>query len=68
MVGKNILWLIIVGVLLLASAGRIDWTAAWVYLGAILLIIIVNAFMMDPELLAEWVGPQKLYKLVTMIY
>jgi len=68
MVGKNILWLIIVGVLLLASAGRIDWTAAWVYLGAILLIIIVNAFMMDPELLAEWVGPQKLYKLITMIY
>ena len=64
---KNISWLIVVGVLLLASAGRLDWTAAWVYLGAILLIIIVNAFMMDPELMAEWVGPQKLYKLITIM-
>jgi len=56
---KNISWLIVVGVLLLASAGRLDWTAAWVYLGAILLIIIVNAFMMDPELMAERSGLQE---------
>jgi len=56
---KNILWLVIVGVLLLASAGRIDWTAAWVYLGAILLIIFLNAFLMDPELMAERSGLQE---------
>jgi len=56
---KNISWLIIVGVLLLASAGRLDWTAAWVYLGSILLIILVNAFLMDPELMAERAGLQE---------
>ena len=56
---KNISWLITVGALLLASAGRLDWTAAWVYLGTILLIILVNAFMMDPELMAERAGLQE---------
>jgi len=56
---KNISWLIIVGILLLASAGRLDWTAAWVYLGAFLLIILLNAFLMDPELMAERSGLQE---------
>ena len=56
---KNILWLIIVGVLLLASTGKLDWTAAWIYLGAILLIILLNASLMDPELMAERSGLQK---------
>ena len=56
---KNISWLIIVGALLLASAGRLEWTAAWVYLGAILLIILVNAFLMAPELMAERAGLQE---------
>ena len=56
---KNISWLILVGALLLASAGRLQWTAAWVYLGSILLIILVNAFLMEPELMAERAGLQE---------
>lgn len=56
---KNISWLILVGILLLAAAGRLDWTAAWIYLGAILLIILVNALKMDPELMAERAGLQE---------
>ena len=34
---KNISWLFITGVVLLVSAGRVAWAAAWIYLGAILL-------------------------------
>jgi protein-S-isoprenylcysteine O-methyltransferase Ste14 len=56
---KNISWLFLVGALLLASAGRVAWTAAWVYLGAILLIVLINAFKMDPELMAERAGLQE---------
>ncbi len=50
---KNISWLFLIGTVLLASAGSLEWTAAWLYLGAILLIILINAFKMDPELMAE---------------
>ncbi len=56
---KNIGWLIVIGTVLLASAGRLYWTAAWLYLGAILLIIIINALKMDPELMAERDGLQE---------
>ncbi len=56
---KNISWLFITGIVLLVSAGRISWAAAWVYLGAILLIVLINAFKMDPELMAERAGLQE---------
>ncbi len=56
---KNISWLFITGIVLLVSAGRVSWTAAWVYLAAILLIILINAFKMDPELMAERAGLQE---------
>ncbi len=56
---KNISGLIIVGAVLLASAGKLAWTAAWLYLAAILLIVLINAFKMDPELMAERAGLQE---------
>ena len=56
---KNISWLVITGIVLLVSAGRVSWTAAWVYLAAILLIILINALKMDPELMAERAGIQE---------
>ncbi len=56
---KNISWLFITGIVLLVSAGRVSWAAAWVYLGAILLIVLINAFKMDPELMAERAGLQE---------
>ncbi len=56
---KNISWLFIAGIVLLVSAGRVSWAAAWVYLGAILLIVLINAFKMDPELMAERAGLQE---------
>ncbi len=56
---KNVGWLIVVGALLLASAGRVAWPAAWIYLGAILLIVLINAIKMDPGLMAERAGLQE---------
>ena len=56
---KNISWLFIIGAVLLVSAGRIDWTAAWLYLGVVILIIITNAYIMDPGLMAERSGLQQ---------
>jgi len=50
---KNIIWLILIGTVLLIAAGKTDWTAAWFYLGAILLVILINAIVMDPELMTE---------------
>jgi len=55
---KNIIWLILVGTVLLVSAGKSDWTAVWYYLGIILLIILINALVMDPELMTEQVSLQ----------
>jgi len=50
---KNISGLVIVAAVLLVSAGRFYWFAAWLYLGAVLLIILINAMKMAPELMAE---------------
>lgn len=40
-------------VLLFVSAGTLNWPFAWVYLGLSVLIIIVNALIFPPELIAE---------------
>lgn len=56
---KNIGWLIVTGTALLASAGKLSWVAAWLYLGAIVLIISVNALKMGSELMAERAGLQE---------
>jgi protein-S-isoprenylcysteine O-methyltransferase Ste14 len=49
---KNISGLVIVAAVLLVSAGRFYWFAAWLYLGAVLLIILINAMKVAPELMA----------------
>jgi protein-S-isoprenylcysteine O-methyltransferase Ste14 len=56
---KNISGLAIVAAVLLGSAGRFYWFAAWLYLGAVLLIILINAMKMAPELMAERAGLQE---------
>lgn len=56
---KNISGLVIVAAVLLVSAGRLYWVAAWLYLGAVLLIILINAMKMAPELMAERAGLQE---------
>ncbi len=56
---ENTSWLFITGIVLLVSAGEVAWAAAWVYLAAIVLIVLINAFKMDPELMAERAGLQE---------
>jgi protein-S-isoprenylcysteine O-methyltransferase Ste14 len=48
--------LAIQGVVLFLASGRLNWIAAWAYLGAYLLALLVNALLLlrkDPELIAE---------------
>ena len=47
---------LIQAVVLFASAGRLDWTIAWVYLAAYVAMIIINSLVLlhiDPALIAE---------------
>jgi amino acid permease len=44
---------LVVAIILFTSAGRIDWIYAWTFIGASILIIIINAFLFPPELIAE---------------
>jgi len=44
---------IITTIILFVSAGKIDWIWAWVYLGVYILIIMVNAVIFKPEMIAE---------------
>lgn len=44
---------ILIGIVLFASAGTPDWIWAWVYLATYVAIIVVNAFVMPRELIAE---------------
>ncbi|HEX7976337.1 MAG TPA: isoprenylcysteine carboxylmethyltransferase family protein [Anaerolineales bacterium] len=51
-----LLTIVLIGVLLFVSAGRLDWTEAWIYLVLYSLSISVNAFWAlrhDPELVNE---------------
>lgn len=50
---KNIIFLVIVGVILFLASGKLNWGIAWAYLAAMVLIVIANAIAMDPALLAE---------------
>jgi len=50
------IFLALQGIILFASAGRLDWTWPWVYLGISLLIVLVNGMIMlrtSPETIAE---------------
>jgi len=44
---------ILVTIILLGSAGKVDWIYAWLYIASSLLIIIINAFILPPELISE---------------
>jgi protein-S-isoprenylcysteine O-methyltransferase Ste14 len=44
---------ILIAIVLLVSAGKIDWIYAWVYIASSLLVIIINAFIFPPELISE---------------
>ena len=44
---------LIMAVILFITAGRLDWYWAWAYLGVGLVILIVNASVLPPELIAE---------------
>jgi protein-S-isoprenylcysteine O-methyltransferase Ste14 len=44
---------IFIAILLLVSAGKIDWIYAWLYIISSLLVIIINAFIFPPELISE---------------
>ena len=45
--------LILVTIILLGSAGKVDWIYAWLYIASSLLIIIINVFILPPELISE---------------
>jgi protein-S-isoprenylcysteine O-methyltransferase Ste14 len=44
---------ILIAIILLVSAGKIDWIYAWVYITSSLLVIIINAFIFPTELISE---------------
>jgi len=44
---------IVIAILLLVSAGKIDWLYAWVYIISSVLVIIINACIFPPELISE---------------
>jgi len=44
--------MVLIIVLLLVSAGKIDWIYAWLYIASSLLVIIVNAFILPPEVIS----------------
>jgi protein-S-isoprenylcysteine O-methyltransferase Ste14 len=44
---------ILMAIILLVSAGKIDWIYAWVYITSSLLVIIINAFIFPTELISE---------------
>jgi protein-S-isoprenylcysteine O-methyltransferase Ste14 len=48
-----VLHLLILAAILFISAGRLDWGWAWAYFGVSVGILVVNALVMSPELIAE---------------
>ncbi len=54
--GTVTLFLVVIAAILFLSAGRLDWTWAWVYLGICLVSVLINAPIMlctSPETIAE---------------
>ncbi len=58
----------VVGIILLQaailfiSAGRLDWLAAWVYVGVYFVVVSINSLFLiprDPELVAERAAPRE---------
>jgi len=47
------IYIILIAIILFVSAGRIDWAYAWIFIATSILIIIINAFILSPELIAE---------------
>jgi protein-S-isoprenylcysteine O-methyltransferase Ste14 len=56
---RLILYILFVAAILFSSAGRLDWTAAWVFLGVYIAIISISLVFIDPELIEErsHIGP-----------
>ena len=50
---KNIIYLIFIGAILFLTSGKPSWLMAWVYLASVVVVLIVNAMMLDPRLLVE---------------
>jgi protein-S-isoprenylcysteine O-methyltransferase Ste14 len=44
---------LIIGVILFGFSGRLDWRWAWIYFGVSLVLLLINAFLLPPELIAE---------------
>jgi protein-S-isoprenylcysteine O-methyltransferase Ste14 len=56
---RLILYILFVAATLFFSAGRLDWTVAWVFLGVYIAIILISLVFIDPELIEErsHIGP-----------
>ena len=56
---RLILYILFVAAILFFSAGRLDWTIAWVFLGVYIAIISISLIFVDPELIEErsHIGP-----------
>ncbi len=50
---KNLISLILLGAVLLVSAGEGTWLMGWIYLSSLLIIVIANSAAMDQQLMVE---------------
>ena len=50
---RLVIYILLVALILFASAGRLDWPAAWVFLIIYTAIIWIGVFFVDPELIEE---------------
>jgi protein-S-isoprenylcysteine O-methyltransferase Ste14 len=46
-------FLLVTAVILFASAGKLSWLYAWLFLAASVLILLINSFLVPPELISE---------------
>ena len=50
---RLVLYILFVATILFVSYGRLDWAAAWVFLGVYVAIILISLIFIDPELIEE---------------